>query len=359
MKHDRAIVRELIITEIMSTSALVRRRDYSACVIVIDESEFHVGICCSTRMNKAIVEGKYYASPPTSRASTAKHERTDSSFSLDSLASRKVVGNVVLSPRSAASSSLEHLSRESSSSSNTSSSFLRSSSGRATTYISQKLAGTKTTPVGMLASTPQKEPRKTGNKAPLSDIAMRDVLTRKWNAQLKENKMRGDQVRLTIKDTENRTLEFRPMHSDGNCGFNAIAAAMTRHGRPIDALGVRTALQRELQTNRLFYRQEARINEAFRYQRASVSTGKLITLVGQNGPNGFWLGSAWGPMEVLAIAKALGVTIELMSFDRNGTQVRSYAKYTYGDAWIGLLFTGKHDHGHFDMLWLDVEADRL
>ncbi|KAA8491194.1 hypothetical protein FVE85_9489 [Porphyridium purpureum] len=190
-------------------------------------------------------------------------------------------------------------------------------------------------------------------------IQKRDALVVEYNKRLEENdfvESPAVRVETQVQDAfgETTTVLFHPIPADGNCGFEAIAMGMNiantgKSGKGMSSRTVRAKLREELTQFRHFYELEAQRNAGFAVVVAMHSIDEVCESVGRRGKNGFWLGSLWGNMELLAIARALQCTIEVYQFDTSASKFRCYDAFEYGKPVIRLLYSGFSMGGHFDL----------
>eukprot|EP00182_Erythrolobus_australicus_P004274 CAMPEP_0185834196 /NCGR_PEP_ID=MMETSP1353-20130828/4698_1 /TAXON_ID=1077150 /ORGANISM="Erythrolobus australicus, Strain CCMP3124" /LENGTH=319 /DNA_ID=CAMNT_0028532585 /DNA_START=123 /DNA_END=1079 /DNA_ORIENTATION=+ len=159
------------------------------------------------------------------------------------------------------------------------------------------------------------------------------------------------------------SVELIPIAKDGNCGFNSIATALrlsAKRTAPGNAdfvyattQQVREALREEVSSNRAFYEELAARNAAFAFCLAeSGGIDAFAAHVLRGGLDGHWLGEKWGSVELLALARALKITIEVFTQTESeverGISFRGYERICGGHkAFCGLLFSGPATGGHF------------
>jgi len=178
----------------------------------------------------------------------------------------------------------------------------------------------------------------------------RDALAYIYYQQKDFFKGNTSKFRISVTDVIDRKFYFYPIDPDGSCGFTAIARGLKANGRFVTPQEIRFALRTEVLSNGGFYNQQAKENEAFGYCKKNHSAKSLAEAAIHSGHTGHWLGEKWGSMEVLAIAKNMGITIELFCFDKAMNRLRSYDLFNYGEVYVGLLFSGYCLGGHFDLL---------
>lgn len=169
-------------------------------------------------------------------------------------------------------------------------------------------------------------------------------------------------------------FKLLPTPSGGSCGFLAVAWALLIAGIP-GACGNPSAMRNVLAThvcsNREVYVTALQehgysvsgdtVESADRNREEATGSTWLDKValfersVVVGGIDGHWLGQYWGDLEILALARALQITIDLYTFDTNLQQVRQYFRARceegkYVELTVSLLFTGKADSGHFDLL---------
>jgi len=156
-----------------------------------------------------------------------------------------------------------------------------------------------------------------------------------------------------------RILKFCPVSLDGDCGFSALAKAVNEVRWAQDpkhieltAVDIREILRREVITNKSFYLEQAKQNEAFLWcLEENGGIDGFSESVVRSGMKGHWLGEKWGGMELLALSKALEITIEMFTYSADLRSIVSYERLCGGTkAYAGLLFTGPATGGHFDLL---------
>uniref|UniRef100_A0A7S0ZEQ9 OTU domain-containing protein n=1 Tax=Timspurckia oligopyrenoides TaxID=708627 RepID=A0A7S0ZEQ9_9RHOD len=182
-------------------------------------------------------------------------------------------------------------------------------------------------------------------------LVYRDNLTKQYNAQLVAHDLNASKVAVTLCDDNQRLFYFFAVATDGNCGFAALAKGDGLNRRKqLTSNYMRTKLRNEVRSFGGYYSHEATVNDAFGIYYSDCDSDALCESVMQKGRNGHWLGDRWGNMEILALARALGVCIELYSYDANLGGIRCYERYDFGKQHIGLLFSGGSAGGHFDLL---------
>lgn len=169
-----------------------------------------------------------------------------------------------------------------------------------------------------------------------SDVAARSYLARQRPHSAKRSlpdKSDGSLLRLVC------TI------AGGDCGFEAIAwgIAITQGNGP-NCRQVRRILAQHVYSNRDVYIQACgNANQVDEFCHNVLKTGLL----------GHWLGACWGALEIVAVARALHITIRVYTFDVRSQKFRCYFEEVAGPADqppVRLLFTGDADRGHFDCL---------
>eukprot|EP00182_Erythrolobus_australicus_P004618 CAMPEP_0185830808 /NCGR_PEP_ID=MMETSP1353-20130828/1100_1 /TAXON_ID=1077150 /ORGANISM="Erythrolobus australicus, Strain CCMP3124" /LENGTH=282 /DNA_ID=CAMNT_0028528793 /DNA_START=132 /DNA_END=980 /DNA_ORIENTATION=+ len=223
----------------------------------------------------------------------------------------------------------------------------------------------------------------------------RNALAKKYNELLEQRKglvgavCAPGELFVPLRDKDGQVLHFIPVSPEGNCGFKTLALGMNllKVGVPSDDLAeesgslvteisgressrdtlherprkrnttdkvtgdlVRNKIRDEVAENRAVYIIEASKNEAFHYMVQQCSIDMFCRSVVNSGDERHWFGSKWGSMEVVAAARALGICIELYTYDRESKRLRMYESFARGPVKIGLLFSGVGDLGHFDLL---------
>ncbi|KAI0567643.1 polyketide synthase family protein [Gracilaria domingensis] len=138
----------------------------------------------------------------------------------------------------------------------------------------------------------------------------------------------------------------------GDCGFYAMAWALLHFNGPsLSATCVRRKLAQHVKQQATFYAQLLRRHgQAQSRQHASDSVSDFTRNVLMEGVHGHWLGQMWGEIELLALAKAYLVCVELYCFEVSSQSLRRYAHFEEGKRVVRLLFTGDARAGHFDAL---------
>ncbi|CAN8075281.1 unnamed protein product [Agarophyton chilense] len=138
----------------------------------------------------------------------------------------------------------------------------------------------------------------------------------------------------------------------GDCGFHAIAWALLQlSGAALSASAVRAALARHVASHAALYAKLLRRQGHAASPHAAAAAVALFTRnVLVEGVRGHWLGQMWGEIELLALAKAFVVSVELYCFDVSAQRLRQYASFDEGRNVVRLLFTGAARAGHFDAL---------
>ncbi|PXF46122.1 hypothetical protein BWQ96_04128 [Gracilariopsis chorda] len=140
--------------------------------------------------------------------------------------------------------------------------------------------------------------------------------------------------------------------SGGDCGFHAISWALLHLSGPtLSSTDVRRKLSTHVRQNTAFYSDLLR--RQGHWELADETANAVATFsrsVLMEGVNGHWLGQMWGEIELLALAKAFTVCVELYCFEVAPQQLRRYARFEEGKRVVRLLFTGSAQAGHFDVL---------
>lgn len=179
--------------------------------------------------------------------------------------------------------------------------------------------------------------------------------------------------RIVVVDTG---AKFRlvPTPQGGSCGFLAVAWALLILAAP-GGCGNPALIRKEValhvRDNREGYARMLRDHHSALVENAEHNTDgndkgrdldcwidRVILFessVQVGGINGHWLGQHWGDLEILALARALRITIDLYAFDMHLQRVRRYFRADGSSECaetmvVSLLFTGKADCGHFDLL---------
>ncbi len=168
-----------------------------------------------------------------------------------------------------------------------------------------------------------------------SDVAARAYLARQ----------RPHSARRALPDAEGTPLRLVCTVAGGDCGFEAVAwgIALTRGAGP-SSREVRRVLAQHVYSQRDAYvRACGSARQVDQFCRGVMKTGLL----------GHWLGATWGALEIVAVARAIGVTIRVYTFDVRTQRFRCYFEEMAGGADeqpVRLLFSGDADRGHFDCL---------
>lgn len=149
-------------------------------------------------------------------------------------------------------------------------------------------------------------------------------------------------------------LRLTATQAGGNCGFQAAAWALIHFGIGGNAMcstRVRELLAEHVRATRDFYvRRLVEVGIVPAVPAARDSVDAFCSEVRRQGIHGHWLGQMWGGLEIVALARALGVCVELYAFDVDAQRVRLYQKVEEGKKVVALLFTGEAGAGHFDLL---------
>jgi len=153
---------------------------------------------------------------------------------------------------------------------------------------------------------------------------------------------------------DGQQLSFTPIVGNGNCGFLTLAIGanqvLKEHYSSFD---IRRILCEEVRRNRRFYEEESTKNPSHRYHmdlEDEESFEEFEQSVLKTGWDGHWLGEKWGMLEIKSIAKALGITIDVYTFDSKSRSLRSYHQEKFGPGFVGMFFSGIALKGHFDLL---------
>lgn len=161
----------------------------------------------------------------------------------------------------------------------------------------------------------------------------------------------------TVKDVDGKKYRLVTVPGDGNCGFQALAAGINSLREEelegseggLSAKDVRGVLRKELEAETEFYQEKL---EEFGLDANTLQ--RLLIDVSAGGFDGHWLGAHLGEMEVMMLARALGLRVDVFTNDNGREVVRCYQTHDYGKGSVGLLYTGSSENGHFDLL---VEAN--
>lgn len=173
--------------------------------------------------------------------------------------------------------------------------------------------------------------------------------------------------RRKVTTNDGRHFRFMATLSGGDCGFQAISWALivaNAAGPDMCSALVRKALRDEVANHREYYAslaesylnvQEDTSTELVQDEHTTSSSAAeavdhFLKSVLIGGLTGHWLGQQWGNVEIVAIARAYKLHIELFAFDVATQTVRGYFEEKAGDLFVGLLFTGSAADGHFDVL---------
>mmetsp|Transcript_10901 Transcript_10901/g.29210 ORF Transcript_10901/g.29210 Transcript_10901/m.29210 type:complete len:300 (+) Transcript_10901:178-1077(+) len=223
----------------------------------------------------------------------------------------------------------------------------------------------------------------------------RNALAKEYNQLLEQRRglvgavCAPGELCVPVKDKSGHSLNFYPANPDGNCGFKCLALGMTLMGAEIPSgetsddcrsllsevsmnestrgtsqdrtkrrsksckvTGdlIRKRVRDEVVDNRAIYDAEAMRNEGFGYLKKHCSVDMFCRSVVNTGGEGHWLGCKWGSMEIVAAARALGLCIELYTYDSETQDLRMYDFFSHGPVKVGLLFSGAGSFGHFDLL---------
>lgn len=153
--------------------------------------------------------------------------------------------------------------------------------------------------------------------------------------------------------------------ADGNCGFSSVLAALAIAGRKLtdeyNVNGIRRSVSRHVQLNRDFYalkiveHEQAQEEEAI--QAAYYRVDRFTQSVLSEGLNGHWLGSVLGELELLAVANTFAISIQLYAPSPERGGIRPTVEVgpvltpeIETPLQVDLLFSGRANSGHFDLL---------
>mmetsp|Transcript_8817 Transcript_8817/g.12871 ORF Transcript_8817/g.12871 Transcript_8817/m.12871 type:complete len:218 (-) Transcript_8817:135-788(-) len=160
----------------------------------------------------------------------------------------------------------------------------------------------------------------------------------------------ADEEPLT--DAKGRRYKLVSIPGDGNCGFHAVAAglnALQESGTEVDVDldfsegDIRKLLKKEAESAPGYYSEKLK---EFGFEEAELEAFLKTTMEG--GMDGHWLGAQFGEVELMMIARAMGLRIEMFVSEHNA--VRCYQTHDFGKNSVGLLYSGSADRGHFDLL---------
>lgn len=146
-------------------------------------------------------------------------------------------------------------------------------------------------------------------------------------------------TRRSLRDTNGVWLRLVAAKAGGDCGFEAISNMYL--GRT-DAAYIRRQTRQHVSSER------------FQYKRACGGSRAEVALfcrsITRPGLKGHWLGQMWGALELVAVARALAITLIIHTFDVPTQRLRPYFEEPAGDPVVRLLYTGSAEQGHFDAL---------
>lgn len=179
---------------------------------------------------------------------------------------------------------------------------------------------------------------------------------------------RRRRTRTLIVTTSDETRRlFKEVDMDGNCGFQAVAKGLKALGilRKSEAthMVVRERLMHHVKDETVFYAQklaswrqmeDRTISEDEAWDMGLESVEKFLESVMQGGIQGHWLGSMWGGIELMAVARAFDVHIEVFTYCTLKHEVKKYEEHNTESAGVvSLFFAGCASGGHFDLLLPD------
>mmetsp|Transcript_14770 Transcript_14770/g.31672 ORF Transcript_14770/g.31672 Transcript_14770/m.31672 type:complete len:259 (+) Transcript_14770:53-829(+) len=195
-------------------------------------------------------------------------------------------------------------------------------------------------------------------------LLFRDALTKDYNVELEKADFYPAGVSVPVcNGSTGELMEFVPIEPNGSCGFEAIAVALSvEKGKTTTGNYVRTKLRDELRSFAGTYDAEAADWCVGRAHPGGCSAVDLADSVMRRGKDGHWLGERWGNIELLALARALHVCIELFVYDEEASAdaptVRNYETFDHGKVRVGLLYSGLSQGGHFDVVLLGTSPSR-
>lgn len=168
-----------------------------------------------------------------------------------------------------------------------------------------------------------------------SDVAARAYLARQ----------RASSARRAMPDSAGLSLRLVTARAGGDCGFEAVCWGLqTGRGYGPSARELRRITRDHVLANRASY---------VRACGDTRAVGAFCRSVVRPGLAGHWLGSSWGALEIIAVARAVGNSITVYTFDTKLQRFRAYFEEAVNEdkhPAVRLLFTGDADRGHFDCL---------
>eukprot|EP00188_Purpureofilum_apyrenoidigerum_P001967 Plantae.Rhodophyta-Purpureofilum_apyrenoidigerum.ctg21448.p2 GENE.Plantae.Rhodophyta-Purpureofilum_apyrenoidigerum.ctg21448~~Plantae.Rhodophyta-Purpureofilum_apyrenoidigerum.ctg21448.p2 ORF type:complete len:210 (-),score=71.16 Plantae.Rhodophyta-Purpureofilum_apyrenoidigerum.ctg21448:341-970(-) len=155
-------------------------------------------------------------------------------------------------------------------------------------------------------------------------------------------------------DELGRKYKLVEVPGDGNCGFHAIAVGMNALRKQAESLvvdeefgesDVRKLLKDEATAEPKFY-----LDKLAEFGFDESELDRFIEAAQDGGMDGHWLGARLGEVELMMLAKALNLRINVFISDDEEEEIKCYQTHDFGKDQLGLLYTGSHDQGHFDLL---------
>lgn len=147
-------------------------------------------------------------------------------------------------------------------------------------------------------------------------------------------------------------MELLAMPMGGDCGFQAVGWALLVSGRICgqgsNGMYIRNKVAEHVWNDRVYY--AAKVSQMGFGEDAESLVVSFVKDVRKGGLEGHWLGSLWGGLELCAVARCFELCVELYGWDVETQSVKRYWEVNEGKNVVRLLFSGKAEAGHFDLL---------